>query len=170
MVVGLGASAGGLEAVKKLLAVLPADTGMAFVLIQHLDPTHKSMLVELLARDTAMNVFQAADGMSIQPNCLYVIPPQADLSVHDGLLRLSQPPVRLGAHLPFDFFLNSLADNYGKRAVCLSITHIFRTEQVTDFDVRKPGESSPHDGVASRRVACTVQVAAQTSELRQAGV
>lgn len=117
LVAGLGASAGGLEAVKELLAALPADTGMAFVLIQHLDPTRKSMMVELLARDTAMSVFQAADGMSIQPNCLYVIPPQTDLSVHDGLLRLSQPSVRQGAHLPFDFFLNSLADNYGKYAV-----------------------------------------------------
>ena len=122
LVVGIGASAGGLEAVRKVLAALPADTGMAFVLIQHLDPTRKSMMVDLLARDTAMSVFQAADGMSIQPNCLYVIPPQADLSVHDQLLRLSQPPVRQGAHLPFDFFLNSLADNYGTRAVCVILS------------------------------------------------
>jgi two-component system CheB/CheR fusion protein len=122
LVVGLGASAGGLEAVQKLLAALPADTGMAFVLIQHLDPTHKSMMVELLARDTAMNVSQAHDDMPIERNCLYVIPPQADLSVHDGALRLSQPPVRSAAHLPFDFFLNSLADNYGKRAVCVILS------------------------------------------------
>jgi chemotaxis response regulator CheB len=122
LVVGLGASAGGLEAVRKLLAALPADTGMAFVLIQHLDPTHKSMMVDLLARDTEMSVFQAADGMSNQPNSLYVIPPQADLSVHDGLLRFSQPPVRQGAHLPFDFFLHSLADNYGERAVCVILS------------------------------------------------
>jgi len=116
--VRLPAARGGQKAAR----ALPADTGMAFVLIQHLDPAHKSMMVDLLARDTAMSVFQAADGMSIQPNCLYVIPPKAHLSVHDGLLRLSQPPVRPGAHLPFDFFLNSLADNYGKRAVCVILS------------------------------------------------
>jgi two-component system CheB/CheR fusion protein len=122
LVVGLGASAGGLEAVRKLLATLPAHTGMAFVLIQHLDPTHKSMLVDLLSRDTAMKVLQASDGMSIRPDCLYVIPPQADLSVDSGVLRLSQPPALRGPHLPFDFFLRSLAESYGERAVCVVLS------------------------------------------------
>ena len=122
LVVGLGASAGGLEAVRKLLATLPARTGMAFVLIQHLDPTHKSMLVDLLSRDTAMDVLQAADGMSIRPDCLYVIPPQADLSVHSGVFRLAQLTARRGAHLPFDFFLRSLADSYGESAVCVILS------------------------------------------------
>jgi two-component system, chemotaxis family, CheB/CheR fusion protein len=75
LVVGLGASAGGLQAVRKLLDVLPADTGMAFVLIQHLDPTHESMMVDLLGRDTKMRVSQAADGVVLEPNALYVIPP-----------------------------------------------------------------------------------------------
>jgi two-component system CheB/CheR fusion protein len=123
LVVGLGASAGGLEAVRKLLATLPPRTGMAFVLIQHLDPpTHKSMLVDLLSRDTAMDVLQAADGMSIRPDCLYVIPPRADLSVHSGVLRLSQLTARRGAHLPFDSFLCSLADSYGENAVCVILS------------------------------------------------
>ncbi len=93
LVVALGASAGGLEAVKTLLRALPANTGMAFVLVQHLDPTHRSMLVDLLARETAMTVVQAGDQMPIEPDCLYVIPPQADLSVHDGMLRLSPPAI-----------------------------------------------------------------------------
>jgi two-component system CheB/CheR fusion protein len=122
LVVGLGASAGGLEAVRKLLAALPADTGMAFVLIQHLDPTHESMMVDLLARNTAMKVMQATDAMSIEHNCLYVIPPQYYLSIHNGLLRLSEPQAHRGARLPFDFFLHSLADQYGERAVCVILS------------------------------------------------
>ena len=122
LVVGLGASAGGLEAVRKLLAAMPADSGMAFVLIQHLDPTHRSMLVDLLARDTAMSVLQAGDGMPIQRNCLYVIPPQADLSVHEGVLRLSPLRARRDVHLPFDLFLSSLAHGFGERAVCVILS------------------------------------------------
>jgi two-component system, chemotaxis family, CheB/CheR fusion protein len=122
LVVGLGASAGGLEAVRKLLAALPADTGFAFVLIQHLDPSHRSMLVELLARDTTMKVAQAADGMPIERNCLYVIPPHADLVVRNGLLQISQPQEREGLHLPFDSFLRSLAEDYGPRAVAVILS------------------------------------------------
>ena len=122
LVVGIGASAGGLEAVRKLLATLPPDTGMSFVLIQHLDPSHKSMMVDLLARDTGMSVLQALDGMPIERNSLYVIPAQADLTVHDGVLRLSEPPLRPGVHLPFDFFLRSLAHDYHERAVCVILS------------------------------------------------
>jgi two-component system CheB/CheR fusion protein len=120
-VVGLGASAGGLEAVRNLLAAIPVDSGMAFVLVQHLDPTHKSMLVDLLARDAPMKVTQASDGMPIRRNCLYVIPPHADLSVHEGVLRLSPPRVR-HPHLPVDLFLHSLADSFGERAVCVILS------------------------------------------------
>ena len=121
-VVGIGASAGGLEAFRKLLAALPADTGIAFVLISHLDPTHESMMVDLLGWHTQMKVAQAADGMPLERNCVYVIPPQAYLSVRDGMLRLSQPQAPHGARLPFDFFLNSLADAYGERAVCVILS------------------------------------------------
>ncbi len=116
-IVALGASAGGLEAIRKLLKLMPADTGCAFVLIQHLDPNHKSMMVDLLARDTQMPVVQAAHGMVVEPNCFYVIPPQKFLSVSDGALRLSQPENSHRVHLPFDFFLKSLAAEYGPRAV-----------------------------------------------------
>src|ERR1700749_537072 len=76
-VVGLGASAGGLDAFRRLLAVLPAGTGMAFILIQHLDPTHASMMVDLLAGHTPLTVQQAADGMPIEPEHVYLIPPGA---------------------------------------------------------------------------------------------
>jgi len=121
-VVGLGASAGGLEAVRKLLGTMPANTGIAFILIQHLDPKHESMMVDLLARDTAMKVLQAAEGMPIDRNCLYIIPPQAYLSIRDGVLRLSQPQPRAGARMPFDFFLGSLAEQYGERAICVILS------------------------------------------------
>ena len=121
-VVGLGASAGGLEAVRKLLTALPAKTGFAFVLIQHLDPTHHSMMVDLLAHNTMMKVMQAADGIPIQPDCLYVIPPHAYLSLDDGVLRISEPQTRHGARMPIDFFLNSLAAAYGDRAVCVILS------------------------------------------------
>lgn len=121
-VVGIGASAGGLEAFRKLLAALPTDTGIAFVVISHLDPTHESMMVDLLGRDTTMKVTQAAEGMAVERNRVYVIPPQAYLSVRDGMLRLSQPQAPHGARLPFDFFLNSLAEAYRERAVCVVLS------------------------------------------------
>ena len=87
--VGIGASAGGLEALNKLFDALPPDTGMAFVLIQHLDPTHKSMMVGLLAGHTAMTVLEAADGMPVERDHVYVIPPGVYLSIRDGALRLT---------------------------------------------------------------------------------
>jgi len=116
-VVGIGASAGGLDASRKLLDSLPADSGMAFILIQHLDPTHESMMVELLMPHTAMTVRQAAEGMLVEPNSVYVIPPGAYLSVGNGALHLTTSQIRRGARLPFDFLLNSMASEYGVRTI-----------------------------------------------------
>ena len=121
-VVGLGASAGGLDAFRRLLDALPGGTGMAFILIQHLDPTHASMMVDLLAGHTPMTVQQAADGMPLEPEHVYVIPPGAYLSIRDGALRLSEPRERHGARLPFDFFLRSLAEELGERAICVILS------------------------------------------------
>jgi len=118
LVVGLGASSGGLEALYKLFGALPSDTGMAFILVQHLDPTHGSMMVGLLAGHTAMTVLEAADGMPIERDHVYVIPPGVYLSISEGALRLTNPRERHGARMPFDFFLRSLAEEYGARAVC----------------------------------------------------
>jgi two-component system CheB/CheR fusion protein len=118
LVVGLGASAGGLEALYKLFDALPPDTGMAFVLIQHLDPTHESMMVGLLAGHTAMQVLEAADGMLVERDRVYVIPPGVYLSIREGVLRLTRPRERHGARMPIDFFLRSLAEDCGVRAVC----------------------------------------------------
>src|SRR5271156_5909384 len=121
-VVGFGASAGGLDAFRRLLAVLPARTGMAFILIQHLDPTHASMMVDLLAGHTPLTVQHAADGMPLEREHVYIIPPGAYLSIHSGALRLSQPRERHGARLPFDFFLRSLAEELGERAICVILS------------------------------------------------
>jgi two-component system CheB/CheR fusion protein len=122
-IVAIGASAGGLEACRKLLTALPADNGMAFILVQHLDPSHDSMLVNLLAGNTAMPVLQAADGMAIERERVYVIPPGVYLAVDDkGALRLSRPQERHGMRLPFDFLLNSLARECGARTVCVVLS------------------------------------------------
>jgi len=121
-VVGLGASAGGLDAARRLLAALPASTGMAFILIQHLDPTHASMMVDLLAGHTPMPVQQAADGMPLEREHVYLIPPGTYLSIGAGALRLSEPRERHGARLPFDFFLRSLAEELGERAICVILS------------------------------------------------
>ena len=122
LVVGLGASAGGLDACRKFLDALPAGNGVAFILVQHLDPTHESMMVDLLASHTAMTVRQATDGMPIERDHLYVIPPGTYLSVVGGALHLSTPQARHGARLPFDFLLHSLAQDCGARAVCVILS------------------------------------------------
>lgn len=121
-VVGIGASAGGLDACRKLLDALPADSGMAFILVQHLDPTHESMLVDLLGGHTSMTVLQAADGMRLAPEHLYIIPPGTYLSVAGGALHLSPPQARHGARLPFDFLLHSMAADCGAHAVCVILS------------------------------------------------
>ena len=121
-VVGIGASAGGLKACTELVSVLPADTGMAFILVQHLDPTHESMMADLLAGHTPMPVLQAIDGMPIERDHIYVIPPGAYLSVGSGALHLSEPKARRGARLPFDFLLHSLAEACGSRSICVILS------------------------------------------------
>jgi two-component system CheB/CheR fusion protein len=121
-VVGIGASAGGLDACKKLLDALPPGNGMAFILVQHLDPTHESMLVDLLANHTSMTVRQAVDGMLIERERLYVIPPGAYLSVENGALHLSRPKAPHRARLPFDFLLQSLATEFGPRVICVVLS------------------------------------------------
>ena len=122
-IVAIGASAGGLDACRKLLDALPAVNGMAFIIVQHLDPTHDSMMVDLLAGHTSMPVLLATDGMKIERERVYVIPPAVYLSVDGkGGVRLSEPKARHGARLPFDFLLNSLAREHGARSVCVVLS------------------------------------------------
>jgi two-component system, chemotaxis family, CheB/CheR fusion protein len=115
-VVGIGASAGGLEAFTELLEALPANTGMAFVLVQHLDPDHASLLTALLARATAMPVEEVRDGVRVLPNCVYVIPPNTRLTLGDGALRLA-PRLAHSPQLPIDSFFFSLSDEQQRLAI-----------------------------------------------------
>jgi two-component system CheB/CheR fusion protein len=108
-IVGIGASAGGFEAFGEMLNALPVDSGMAFVLIQHLDPTHESMLAPLLARKSALPVAQVTDGVAVEPNHVYVIPPNAKMGINDGLLKLMKRAEAGEKNMPIDYFLQSLA-------------------------------------------------------------
>ena len=121
-VVGIGASAGGLEAFGKFLDALPPESGMAYILVQHLDPTHESLMVELLAGHTTMTVRQADEGMRIERNTVTIIPPGVYLSVREGELRLTQPREHHGARRPFDYLLRSLAEEFGDRAVAVILS------------------------------------------------
>ena len=108
-IVGIGASAGGLEVLELFLKNVPVDSGMAFVIVQHLDPTHKGILAELLQRVTPMKVSQVKDRTRVQPDRVYVIPPNKDLSILHGVLHLLDPVTPRGLRLPIDFFFRSLA-------------------------------------------------------------
>ena len=119
--VGIGASAGGLEACKALIGALPTVTGAAFLLVQHLDPSHESLLVDLLAGGPLI-IEEASDGARVEKEHLYVIPPGAFLSMEGGLLRLSPPPQPHGSRLPIDFLLASLAREGGRRAACVILS------------------------------------------------
>src|SRR5580658_5670146 len=116
-VVGIGASAGGLEVFKRLLGDLPGDTGFAIVFVQHLDPNHHSMPAEILARATAIPVSEAADGMPLEANHVYVIPANVDLTIAKGALKLFPRTQAAGLHMPIDRFLRSVADQCGNRAI-----------------------------------------------------
>jgi two-component system CheB/CheR fusion protein len=121
-IVGLGASAGGLQAVTAFLEAVPPESGMAFVLIHHVDPDHKSLMAELLAKHTAMTVCEAADEMTVKPDHVYVIPPNSYLEIKGGVLRLFRPADRRGSRLPIDRFLKSLAHDRERAAVAVILS------------------------------------------------
>lgn len=115
--VGVGASAGGLEALEEFFSNMPPDTGLAFMVIQHLSPDYKSMMLELLSRRTKMNVYKAEDGMLVEPNCIYLIPPKKNMTIFHAKLYLTEQDHGGGLNLPIDIFFRSLAVDQGKKAV-----------------------------------------------------
>ncbi len=116
-IVAIGASAGGLEALEQFLSNVPAGSGMAYIIIQHLDPTQKGMLPELLQRISKMKVYQVKDRMVVNPDCVYVIPPNKSMSILKGVLLLFEPAESRGLRLPIDFFFRTLADDIKELAV-----------------------------------------------------
>jgi two-component system CheB/CheR fusion protein len=123
-IVGIGASAGGLAAFEAFFSGMPADndSGMAFILVQHLAPDHESILVDLVKRYTRMPVFEVEDGMRVAPNCAYIIPPNRDIALLHGVLQLLEPVAPHGQRLSIDFFFRSLAHDQRERAICVILS------------------------------------------------
>ena len=122
LIVGIGASAGGLDAFKSFFANTPADSGMAFVLVQHLSPDYKSMLADLLGKTTTMRVIEATDGVAVEANCVFVIPPDATMTMEGGHLKIVKPAPPRDRRRPIDTFLQSLADDQGENAICIILS------------------------------------------------
>jgi two-component system CheB/CheR fusion protein len=121
-IVGIGCSAGGLEALKQFLEAMPDNSGMGFVIVSHLDPNHVSLMPGLLQRNTYMKVVQVEDGMAVEPNCVYVIPPDKDMGIMAGRLQLLDPGTDPGPRAPVNYFLRTLAEDRKEKAVCIILS------------------------------------------------
>jgi len=123
-VVGIGASAGGLAAFEAFFSGMPpaVEPGMAFVVVQHLAPDHKSLLTDIIQRYTRMEVLEVEDGMTVRPNCTYIIPPNRDMALLKGTLQLLKPDKPRGHRLAIDFFFRSLAQDQHERAICIVLS------------------------------------------------
>ncbi|NJD52508.1 MAG: PAS domain-containing protein [Candidatus Methanoperedens sp.] len=121
-IVGIGASAGGLDALEKFFTNMPSDSRVAFVVVMHFDPTGKSIMADILKKYTNMEVFQVDDGMRIRQNCVYIIPPNKDMAILHRTLHLYEPVVHRGVRHPIDFFFRSLSDDQKEYAICIVLS------------------------------------------------
>ncbi len=121
-IVGIGASAGGLEAFQIFFSQMPEDSGMAFVIVQHLDPNHESMMTELLSKSTKMEVYAVEDNMEVIPNKVYVIQPNSTLTIINGHLHVEKPQEPRGHRMPIDHFFHSLSQDQGENAICIILS------------------------------------------------
>ena len=121
-IVGIGASAGGLEAFEKFFEHMPNHSGMAFVLVPHLDPTHVSLMPELIQKKTDMPVHQVKDGTRVMPNTVYIVPPNHELAILNGTFQLMEPSKIAHPRMPIDYFFRSLAQDRGDKAVCIILS------------------------------------------------
>jgi two-component system CheB/CheR fusion protein len=162
-IVGIGASAGGLAAFEAFFSGMPADIdpGMAFVLVQHLAPDHKSILNELVQRFTCMQVFEVADGVVVQPNCVYIIPPNRDITFLQGSLHLFEPSSPRGQRMPIDSFFRSLAQDQGDLSIGIVLSGTGRDGTLGIQAIKGEGgmvmvqspESSEYDGMPKSAIA-----------------
>ncbi|MDQ2103237.1 chemotaxis protein CheB [Azospirillum isscasi] len=175
-IVGIGASAGGLEALQRFFDNVPGDSDLAYVVVQHLSPVHKSLMVDLLTKHTAMSVVQAADGMPVERNSVYLLPPAKHLSIEDGRLRLTAKDAGGGMSLPIDIFFTALAKDQGPLAmgVVLSGTGsdgtrgLLAIKAAGGFAAAQDPESAQFDGMP-RSAMATGQVDAVTTPDRLPG-
>jgi two-component system CheB/CheR fusion protein len=121
-VVGIGASAGGLEALERFFENMPDSLGMAFIVVSHLDPTHVSIMPELIQKSTKMKLYPAEDGMIVKPNHVYVAPANRDIAILHGTIQLIEPAQAHGFRLPIDFFFKSLSQDLGEKAICIILS------------------------------------------------
>jgi two-component system CheB/CheR fusion protein len=163
-IVGVGASAGGLEAFTDLLRSMPPDPGVALVFVQHLDPTHESLLAPLLAKATGLPVLLVVDGMTVESNYVYVIPPDKNMAILNGRLNLIPRADTVGRHLPIDYFFRSLADDQKNRAVGVILSGTGADGTLGLRAIKAEGgltfvqntESAQYDGMPSSAIAAEV--------------
>ena len=154
-VVGIGASAGGLEAFKTFFEKMPVESGIAFVMIPHLDPGHKSLMVEIIARYTEMAVLQVKDGMKIERDQVYIVPPNRNLTINDGKFTLLEIPRNRGINLPVDIFFRSLAVSKKEQAIGVILSGTMRDGAMGLKDIKEHGglviaqspKTAQHDGM-----------------------
>src|SRR6266850_337186 len=160
-VVGVGASAGGLEAFSQLLEALPADLGMAVVFVQHLAPTHESSLPELLRNVSSLPVIQVSEGMRLERDHVYVIPPNAQLALNDGQLHLSPRATDKSQYTPIDFFFRSLAESARERSIAIVLSGtasdgaqgIREVKAAGGITIAQRPETAKYDGMPRAAVA-----------------
>ena len=160
-IVGVGASAGGLDAFRQLLGALPTDTGMAFVLVQHLDPSHESMLADLLAKGSRLPVSEVRGDTAVEPDHVYVTPGRSDVALEGDVLKLVPRVTTGGRHLPIDSFLRTLAEARGSKAVGVILSGTGSDGTLGARAIKAEGgivfaqdlESAPHDGMPRSAIA-----------------
>jgi two-component system, chemotaxis family, CheB/CheR fusion protein len=163
-IVAIGASAGGLEAFSNLLRSLPPEPGLALVFIPHLDPTHESAMVELLSRTTRLPVLQAAEGMRVSVNSVYVLPPNSDMTISGGVLHLVRREAGRGHHMPIDTFFRSLADDQSANAIGVILSGtandgtlgLAAIKDSAGITFAQDADSAKYDGMPSSAVASGV--------------
>ncbi len=160
-IVGIGTSAGGLEALESFFRHMNCPCGIGFLLVQHLDPTHASMLVDLIKRFTPMQVIQVEDGMRVHPDCVHIIPPNRDMALFRGKLHLMEPVERRGLRLPIDYLFRSLAEDLKEKAICVVLSGTGTDGTLGVKEVRGVGgmtmvqdpETAKYDGMPRSAIA-----------------